>query len=210
MKSYILDIIPKIQRFSRKLDDNSSLIGQHWVLFDDSLDETKTVFIFRPQNELIIAKNGIIEKSKWENIGNDSIVIETKENSVLLKHGFLDEKILALRRDSYNDYSIFINESKANQEFNSLKDIVDFLNRNYLQSIIKNDTLQEGRVFLFEPELSDLEKLKVEKLIPMLSKGQVISKHKVNGKIEINSYKHYKEWIQYYGNDMLILIAKYE
>jgi len=210
MKSYILDIIPKIQRFSRKLDDSANLIGHHWVLFNDSLNETKTVFIFRPQNELIIAKNGIIEKSKWEYLGNDSIILETKENSLLLKHGFLDEKILALKRDSFNDYSIFINESKANQEFNSIEDIVEFLSRNYLQSKVKNDLLQEGKVYLLKPQLSDVEKLKVEKLIPMLEKGQVITKHKVNGKIEIKSFKHYKEWIQYYGNDMLILIAKYE
>ena len=210
MKSYILDIIPKIQRFSRKLEDCSNLIGHHWVLFNDSLNETKTVFIFRPQNELIIAKNGIIEKSKWEYLGNDSIILETKENSLLLKHGFLDEKILALKRDSFNDYSIFINESKANQEFNSIEDIVGFLNRNYLQSKVKKEILQEGKVFLLSPQLSDVEKVKVEKLIPMLEKGQVITKHKVNGRIEINSFKHYREWIQYYGNDMLILIAKYE
>lgn len=210
MKSYILDIIPKIQRFSKKLDDSSNLIGHHWVLFNDSLDETKIVFIFRPQNQLIIAENGIIKKSKWEYIGNDSIMLELEENSLLLKHGFLDEKILALKMDSFDDYSIFINESKADQEFNSIEDIVGFLNRNYLQSKVKSNILQEGKVYLFSPQLSDFDKVRVEKLIPRLEQGQVITKHKVNGSIEIRSFYNYREWIQYYGNDMLILIAKYE
>ena len=210
MQSYILDIIPKILRFSRKLDDSSNLIGHHWVLFNDSLNETKTVFIFRSQNELIIAKNGIIEKSKWEYLGNDSIILETKENTLLLKHGFVDEKILALKRDSFNDYSIFINESKANQEFNSIEDIVGFLSRTYLLSEVKNYQLQEGNIHLLTPTLSDVEKVKIDKLLSLLRQGQVITKHSVNGKIEIMSSKDYNEWVKYYGNDMLILIAENE
>jgi len=210
MKSYILDIIPKIQRFSRKLDDGSNLIGHHWVLFNDSLNDTKTVFIFRSHNELIIAKNGIVEKSKWEYLGNDSIILETKENSFLLKHGFLDEKILALKRDSLNDYSIFINESKSNQEFNSIEDIISFLSKTYLLSKVKNDILQEGKIYLLNHQLSDFEKVKIENLLPILQKGQVITKHNVNGEIEIMSYKYYREWIQYYGSEMLTLIAKNE
>lgn len=210
MKSYILDIIPRIQRFSKKLDESSNLIGHHWVLFNDRLDETKTVFIFRSQNELIIAKNGIIEKSRWEYLGNDSIIIETKENSLLLKHGFLDEKILALKRDSFNDYSIFINESKANQEFNTIEDVAEFLNRNYLRSKIKNNTHQEDEDSIWDIKLSDVDKLKVQRLLRILDKGQLITKHKVNGEIEIKSYNQYKEWIQYYGDDMLIIIARNE
>lgn len=210
MKSYILDIIPRIQRFSRKLDESSNLIGHHWVLFNDRLDETKTVFIFRSQNELIIAKNGIVEKSRWEYLGNDSIIIDTKENTLLLKHGFLDEKILALKRDSFNDYSIFINESKANQEFNTIEDVAEFLNRNYLRSKIKNNTHQEDEDSIWDIKLSDVEKLKVQRLLRMLDKGQLITKHKVNGEIEIKSYNQYKEWIQYYGDDMLIIIARNE
>lgn len=210
MKSYILDIIPKIQRFSRKLDDTSNLLGHHWVLFDDSLNETKTVFIFRAQNELIIAKNGIIEKARWDYLGNDSIILETQENSFLMKHGFLDEKILALKRDSFNDFSIFINESKANQEFNSIEHIVSFLDKTYLLSIVNNDTWQQGNIQFLNPHLSDVENAKVLKLLPMLQKGQVITKHKVNGKIEIMSNKHYRDWTKYYGDGMLILIARNE
>lgn len=205
MKSYILDIIPKIQRFSKQLDDSTNLIGHHWVLFSDSLNELKTVYIFRSQNELLISRNGIVEKSKWEYIGNESIIIETDGKTYLLKHGFLDENILALRRDSFNDFSIFINESKANQEFNSIDDVVGFLRKSYLLSDVN---IQTGGVHILYPHLSDIEKLKVEKLVRVLRRDQVITKHRLNGEIEIMSLDHYRNWIRIYGDEMLILIAK--
>lgn len=55
MKTYLLDIIPKIQRFSQKLDDLTVLLNKHWIIFDEnSID--KTVFIFREkENQLLIS-----------------------------------------------------------------------------------------------------------------------------------------------------------
>jgi hypothetical protein len=38
MKTYLLDIIPKIQRFSKKLDNITLLADKEWVLIDEELD----------------------------------------------------------------------------------------------------------------------------------------------------------------------------
>jgi hypothetical protein len=65
MKTFFADIFPKIQRFSDKLDNLTMLKNQHWVSIDDILS-TKTVYIFRTNNELLISKNGKVEKAKWE------------------------------------------------------------------------------------------------------------------------------------------------
>ena len=35
MKTYILDIIPKIQKFSQRLDDLTVLLDKHWVVLDE-------------------------------------------------------------------------------------------------------------------------------------------------------------------------------
>lgn len=61
MKTYITDIIPKLQRFSQKLDNLTLLTNQHWVVLDE-LESSKTVFIFRSNNELLISRNGKVEK----------------------------------------------------------------------------------------------------------------------------------------------------
>jgi len=130
MKTYIADIIPKIQRFSQKLDNLTMLTNQHWVVLDE-LSQSKTVYIFRTNGELLIAINGKVDKAKWEYLGQNSILIDLKEQSYLFRHGFFDENILALKVDSKEEYAILINESKYQGELNSISTVINFLNKNY-------------------------------------------------------------------------------
>jgi len=130
MKTYIADIIPKIQRFSQKLDNLSMLTNQHWVVLDE-LSQSKTVYIFRTNGELLIAINGKVDKAKWEYLGQNSVLIDLKEQSYLFRHGFFDENILALKVDSKEEYAILINESKYQGELNSISTVINFLNKNY-------------------------------------------------------------------------------
>jgi hypothetical protein len=132
MKTFILDVIPKLQRFSQKLDNITLLTNQHWVAIDE-IENSKYVYIFRSNNELLISHNGKVEKSKWEYLGNNSILIDKKDESYLFKHGFFDENILALKVDSKNEYAFFINENKFSGELNSIQQISNFLTEKYIQ-----------------------------------------------------------------------------
>lgn len=137
MKTYISDIIPKLQRFSEKLDNLALLTNQHWVVIDEE-QATKNVYIFRPNNELLISQNGRVEKAKWEYLGNNSLLIDRKDDSYLFKHGFLDENILALKIDSKDEYAFLVNETKYGKELNSILSIAEFLNRRYLAQVIRH------------------------------------------------------------------------
>jgi hypothetical protein len=99
MKTFISDLIPKLQRFSQKLDNLTLLTNQHWVVIDD-ISNNKNIYIFRANNDLLISQNGKVEKAKWEYLGNNSLLIDRKDESYLFKHGFFDENILALKVDS--------------------------------------------------------------------------------------------------------------
>jgi hypothetical protein len=77
MQTYLSDLIPKIQRFSKKLDDQVLLINKHWVVIDE-LSSSKNVYIFRPNGQLIISQNGKVEKAKWEYLDHMSILIDRK------------------------------------------------------------------------------------------------------------------------------------
>ncbi|MFD0837577.1 hypothetical protein ACFQ0I_17500 [Mariniflexile aquimaris] len=136
MKTYISDIIPKIQRFSQKLDNLTMLTNQHWVVIDD-IENSKNVYIFRQNNELLISHNGKVEKAKWEYLGHNSLLIDRKDESYLFKHGFFDENILALKIDSRNEYAFLVNETKFDKELNSLNNIIEFLNNKYIEPDIK-------------------------------------------------------------------------
>lgn len=132
MKTFIADIIPKIQRYSQRLDDLTKLTNQHWVSLGD-ITQTKRVFIFRGNNQLLISENGVVEKGSWEYLGNQSLLLETKNESFLLKHGFFDETIIALKLDSTDNYAFFVNETKYHTELNSISDILSFLENKYIK-----------------------------------------------------------------------------
>lgn len=139
MRTYIADIIPNLQRFSQKLDNQTLLTNQHWVVIDE-ITSGKTVYIFRPNNELLISKNGKVEKAKWEYLGKNSLLIDLKDGSYLFRHGFFDENILALKVDGKKEYAFLINEPIFEKGLNTIDNITNYLS-NYQTSerFIKND-----------------------------------------------------------------------
>jgi hypothetical protein len=136
MKTFISDIIPKIQRFSQKLDNLTLLTNQHWVVIDN-INNNKNVYIFRANNDLLISQNGRVEKAKWEYLGNNSLLIDKKDEIYLFKHGFFDENILALKVDSKDEYAFLINENNYDGDINSLEKVIDFLTRRYIEPQLK-------------------------------------------------------------------------
>jgi hypothetical protein len=143
MKTYLLDVIPKIKRFSRKLDDISVLTNKNWVIVEEELSE-KTVFIFRDkENQLLISGNGKIEKGTWEYLGNNSILIDRDSGSFLFKLGFIDDYILALKIDGKEEYVLMVNEIKFEEEINSISKILEFLEEKYLKKSKAKDLKKE-------------------------------------------------------------------
>lgn len=131
MKTFLLDIIPRIQRYSQKLDNLTVLTNKHWVVIDEELNR-KVVFIFREkENQLLISENGKIEKGFWEYLGNSSLLIDRKDGSYLFKHGFIDDTVLALKVDGKDEYALLVNEHKFDNQLNSLPAILQFLNKTY-------------------------------------------------------------------------------
>lgn len=160
MKTFILDIIPKIQRFSQKLDNITTLTNKHWVIIDDNI-EKKVVYIFREkENQLLISENGSIEKGNWEYLGNNSLLIDKKEGSYLFKHGFIDDYILALKLDGKEEYALLVNEQKFDATLNSLDSIITFLTNTYSTqrinvSIPKQNQSTESRIIQVLSEPTD-------------------------------------------------------
>ena len=134
MKTYINNIIPRIKEFSERLDDVTILTEKHWVLVDEIMD-SKTTYIFRSNNELLISKNGRVDKAKWELLGNKSLLIDVYDTSYLFKHEFQDSNILALGLVSINEYAHFVNENEYDGELNSIENIYDFLTKKYLEPL---------------------------------------------------------------------------
>lgn len=151
MKTYILDIIPKIQRYSQKLDNLTVLLNKHWVILDEETSR-KSVLIFREKgNQLLISNDGKIEKGSWEYLGNNSLLIDRKDGSYLFKHGFIDDYVLALKVDGKEEYALLVNEQWFEKQLKSLDKILSFLNDKYVeQKNLRTISIPDGNIKVYE------------------------------------------------------------
>ncbi|MEL7834268.1 hypothetical protein [Fodinibius sp. Rm-B-1B1-1] len=138
MRTYFSDIIPKFKKYSQKLDDVTLLTNQHWLIFNENSSK-RVVYIFRDNNELLISKNGKVEKGSWEYLGNSSLLIDQGNSSFLFNHGFLNEKILALKTDGENEYAILLNEQKIQREISTLEDVTELLKKSSQREYLPNE-----------------------------------------------------------------------
>lgn len=163
MKTFISELIPRLVRFSKRLDNLTLLINQHWVVIDE-LQNNKNVYIFRSNSDLLISQNGIVEKAKWEYLGNDSLLIDTKDGSYLFKQGFFDENVLALKLDSRNEYAFLINDRIFNGDLNSYDKVTDFLENKYINNpiLIGERILEEEEKVYYMIYETDKGRLEIE------------------------------------------------
>jgi hypothetical protein len=151
MKHYLLNIITRISQFSEKIDNVSLFIDKPWVLIDTETNYHK--YIFKSNGELIMSLNGSVQVGKWEYIkGTRSILVDRIKDKLLLNQSFLDNAVLVLKIDGFNnDLFVLANET-----------IIPDLNvKKYLQSItyqrlnIITGQLENGRVLEIHREYED-------------------------------------------------------
>lgn len=165
MKTYIADIIPKIKKYSKELDNLTLLLNQHWVTIDEST-QTKQVLIFRKHGELLIALDGRVKRGKWEYLDNESILIEKEDEMFLFRHGFLDEDIFALKLDSRDEFAFFVNESNYGSELNSVVKINSFLLDKYVNQVRETAVAPEQQKNI-EPPREKEDRLKKKNHTPV-------------------------------------------
>lgn len=133
MKTYLADIIPRIQKYSKRLDDFILLTKQNWVSIGDT-DDKKIVYIFDKDGEVDIFENGVgVDNGTWKFKNSDSIKLSLKNSpALLLRLGFIEDNIMALKLDGTESYVFFVNESKYQKELNNIELLIEFLNHNYI------------------------------------------------------------------------------
>ncbi|MCD8433527.1 hypothetical protein LNJ05_12220 [Tenacibaculum finnmarkense genomovar ulcerans] len=145
MKTYFSDLIPKIQRYSKKLDDLTNITNANWIIIEEIFNSKKT-YIFRPNNQLIISTDGSVEKRKWEYIENNSLLIDIENESFLFKLGFLDANFFILKLDNKNEYLFLVNENIFDEYKNSINNISSVLENKYLTQYPKTNTVHTNNL----------------------------------------------------------------
>jgi hypothetical protein len=134
MKYYISEIIPSIQQFSKKLDENTLLTNNEWVQFNqESLN--KVNYIFKKNGDLLVTERGIGKQIKWQNLGNGRIIIEEDTVFYHFKLAFYDDFFLVLNLNDTKDFVFFINEVKLGIDFKTISQINNHLEKKYNSKI---------------------------------------------------------------------------
>lgn len=132
MKSYLLDFFPAIKRIDRKLDILTQLLNYHWILFEDVNPLVETKFIFKENDILYVAVNGIVQSNcSWSYIDEQHINVSYNDISYLFQFGLIDKehKILVFKLSGTESYIIFQNEKHKKINVN----IQQLLNEEYIE-----------------------------------------------------------------------------
>ncbi len=173
MKQYINDILFKIEKFSKRLDNEVILIKQHWIVLDED-ENNKKVYIFRKNGNLLISINGNVNKAKWELLDFGNILIENDSNSYLFNHGFLDNEVLILKKDNSIEYFTLVSNFLYQTGIDNLLKLTDYLSNKYIEkkvikepdSSIKLDISDNNELNVFEETLYNNTQILIEKFFP--------------------------------------------
>lgn len=136
MTDVLYNIVPKLEPFDYSLHHDKRFINQKWILVN-GIEDTRSMYIFKPNNELVISENNTVTTTRWSYINSNFLSITTEDGIVLIKAYYKDEDTLVLNQKASDDYAFFINSSDYNETINSKEDIRKFLKYKYLKRATK-------------------------------------------------------------------------
>lgn len=127
MKTFLLDIPDRFRRFDEQLDVKALLCNKSWQVFNDS--GVKEIYIFQEDGSLIISLNGKVSRATWQYIpANRSLIINSDNESYMLRPFFQDENLFTLQLDGTQEYSFLINEAQRTSfPVHTLSDLKSYL-----------------------------------------------------------------------------------
>ena len=141
MNHVITHYVNSLKSISESLKKNTIFLDKSWVLLDN--EGEIQILIFKRNNELILSKHGKVVEGFWEYLqGSHALLIDIKNEKLLLKEQFIDSNAMIFKLDS-NEIGFFtlINE-KVFPDFN----ILAYLNSLKIKKFgIKEIPLIDGR-----------------------------------------------------------------
>lgn len=140
MKTYILSTLDRIKKYSKTLDAKAILYNKNWEVFNETGE--KEVLIFRPKNELLIVRQGIVQRGKWELLPTGSLLIETDATTYMFDVAFVDNNFLALQLDGTKECMLMIEaESMKKKLLVSIDKVEKYLEDQYIPNgnVIEED-----------------------------------------------------------------------
>lgn len=161
MRTFILNAVERLKNYSQKLDAKAILFDKSWEVFNETGD--KELIIFRANSELLISRNGIVQKGKWELLDIANMLIDVNNKSYLLNAAYIEDKFLALKLDGTNQFMVMIEaDMKDRFSMNSVNAVEQYLEDRYKKiEAKKTRKLEEKRQLQIEEENAENRRLEL-------------------------------------------------
>lgn len=131
-------VVDKIQSINLKVS-KQHLIKKNWVLLKES-EEERQIYIFQKDQTLLIANSGDVIKGKWEEVGDNLLMIEFDNKSTLYQLNCECESILTLKVSGKNEVLCLVEEKLYGEGYKS----IDIIN-NQITSLITAKQREKNR-----------------------------------------------------------------
>ncbi|NRD21220.1 hypothetical protein HNV08_14270 [Winogradskyella eckloniae] len=185
MSNYLHNTIPNLKPFSYEHHHDTHFINQPWVLVN-GISKKKSVYTFKNDNILEISRKDNIIKTSWTlNILNN-FTIETEDGLITVEAYFKDDDILVLNNQEKEEFALYINTSKYDEELNSIEDVQTFLKEKYKKKV--SSIIYEHKFYYIE-QSKEFGPFKVEELAEKVKSGEISAYCFVK---DINEYDYSK------------------
>jgi hypothetical protein len=117
MKYFLASILPRLKKASASLDQSALLVDKPWVVASAEEDEGPSKkLIFREDGRLHVSVEGEVHDGSWEYLPEaNAVLIEQRGQKRLHKHAYLDEAVLALKKDTSRENTEYYVLADENQ-----------------------------------------------------------------------------------------------
>lgn len=189
VREFISDIVPKLEPFDYKLHYNNQFINQEWVLLN-SIEDQKSTYLFKPNNELLISEHNNVTKTRWSFINSNFIAITTADGIVLLKAYYKDKDMLVLNQKASEEYSFFINTTGYSEAIATKEDVQEYLKKKYMKKAA--DIIYEHKFYFIQRSkehgpytMKQLFKMVKDKAVNTFCLVRDVNETDYNGKLRI-------------------------
>jgi hypothetical protein len=142
MNDYLHNTIPNLKPFNYERHHDAHFINQQWVLVN-GIANKKSVYTFRDDNILEIERKNTVINTTWSINIQNIFSIETEDGLITVKAYFKDDDILVLNNQDKEEFALYINTTKYEDDLNSIEDIQSFLKDKYKKKVSKVITKHE-------------------------------------------------------------------
>ena len=167
MKTFILNVIKRLENYSQKLDAKAILFDKSWEVFNETGD--KELIIFRTNSELLISRNGIVQKGKWELLDIANLLIDMDNKSYLLNAAYIEDKFLALKLDGTQQFMVMIETDMKNRfSMNSINVVEKYLEDRYKRIEEEQKRLAQQQMMQLVAAKAEQKRLAQQKMIQLV------------------------------------------